>query len=59
MTILRAQSIEEFAKRSSLIEYDRRALAEDAAALDSMARAEGLDAHARSVELRRADDAAD
>jgi histidinol dehydrogenase len=42
----------DFLKRSSVVCYERGALAADAAAIARMARAEGLDGHARSVELR-------
>jgi histidinol dehydrogenase len=45
-------SANDFLKRSSLIRYDRQALAEDASALARLARAEGLEGHARSVEAR-------
>ncbi len=41
-----------FLKSTSLVRYDRKALAEDAASLEVIAEAEGLEAHARSVELR-------
>jgi histidinol dehydrogenase len=42
----------DFLKRSSVIRYDRQALSADAPAITRMARAEGLDGHARSVEVR-------
>lgn len=45
-------SANDFLKRSSLIGYDRRALADDAPTIGCMARAEGLEGHARSVEVR-------
>jgi histidinol dehydrogenase len=41
-----------FRKRSSLVSYERTALAEDAGDIERMALAEGLDAHARSVRIR-------
>ncbi len=50
-------SASDFLKRSSLISYDREALLEDAEDVARMARAEGLEAHARSVLRRRAPDA--
>ena len=45
-------STEEFVKKSSIIQYSPRALADDAEAIMTIARHEGLWAHARSVELR-------
>jgi len=45
-------SANDFLKRSSLISYDLAALAEDAASVICLASAEGLDGHARSVQLR-------
>lgn len=42
----------DFLKRSSVIAYDRAALRNDAASIRRLAEAEGLDGHARSVELR-------
>jgi histidinol dehydrogenase len=42
----------DFVARSSIIEYTREALAEQAAAIAAFARAEGLEAHARAVEVR-------
>lgn len=41
-----------FLSRTSLIGYEASALAEQAAAIAAFARAEGLDAHARAVEVR-------
>ena len=45
-------STEEFVKKSSIIQYSPRALSDDAEAIMTIARHEGLWAHARSVELR-------
>jgi histidinol dehydrogenase len=45
-------SCNDFLKRSSVIRYDRAALAEDAAPITAIARAEDLEGHARSVEAR-------
>jgi histidinol dehydrogenase len=42
----------DFVARSSIIEYTREALAEQGAAIATFARAEGLEAHARAVEVR-------
>jgi histidinol dehydrogenase len=42
----------DFVSRSSLIEYTAAALAEQGAAIATFARAEGLEAHARAVEIR-------
>ena len=45
-------SVYEFMKRSSLIRYTRDGLAADALAIQTIATAEGLDAHAASVRVR-------
>lgn len=45
-------SVLSFLRYTSVMEYSRAALAHDAAAIDRLARAEGLDAHARSVTIR-------
>ncbi len=45
-------SANDFLKRFSVISYDRPALGEDAPDIARMARSEGLEGHARSVELR-------
>jgi histidinol dehydrogenase len=42
----------DFLKRSSIMQYSRTALLEDASAIQRLARAEGLDGHGRSVEIR-------
>jgi histidinol dehydrogenase len=42
----------DFVSRSSVIEYTREALAAQAPAITAFARAEGLEAHARAVEVR-------
>jgi histidinol dehydrogenase len=47
-------SARSFRRYTSMIEYTRSALAHDAAAIERLALAEGLDAHARSVTLRTA-----
>ena len=44
--------VEDFTKRTSVISYTRDALADDAGRVEVIARAEGLDAHARSVQVR-------
>ena len=49
-------SVDEFIKKSSVIQYSAAALAADADAIMTIARHEGLWAHARSVELRVQDD---
>ncbi|MFO8009138.1 MAG: histidinol dehydrogenase [Candidatus Brocadiia bacterium] len=46
-------SANDFLKRSSLIGYDAEALSEDADDVATLARAEGLEGHARAVEARR------
>ena len=47
-------SVEQFIKKSSIIEYTPEALAEDADSIIAIAKREGLWAHAHSVELRKA-----
>lgn len=47
--------IYDFVTRTSLIRYSREALARHAPAITAFARLEGLEAHARAVEVRRAD----
>ena len=42
----------DFVSRSSIIEYTARALSEQGPAIATFARAEGLEAHARAVEIR-------
>ena len=42
----------DFVSRSSMISYEKAALAEQAQAIVDLARAEGLEAHARAVEVR-------
>jgi histidinol dehydrogenase len=46
-------SSNDFVKSSSVIEYDRAMLAQAAGDIVRLARTEGLDAHARSVEIRQ------
>ena len=43
-----------FLKSTSVIRYEREALEADAGSIGALAEAEGLEAHARSVQLRRA-----
>ena len=45
-------TVEQFVKKSSIIQYSPAALADDADSIMAIARHEGLWAHARSVELR-------
>jgi histidinol dehydrogenase len=45
-------SVYEFLKRSSVVRYDRSGLEADAAAIKSLATAEGLDGHAASIDVR-------
>jgi histidinol dehydrogenase len=47
-----ALSSNDFIKSISIIEYSRKNLAADAADIIRLARAEGLDAHAKSIEIR-------
>ena len=46
-------SVDEFVKKSSIIQYSAKALADDADSITRIAHHEGLWAHARSVELRQ------
>ena len=46
-------SVTDFVRRQNVIEYGAEQLAEDAAAIASLAHAEGLHAHARAIEVRR------
>jgi histidinol dehydrogenase len=45
-------SVYEFLKRSSVVRYEARGLANDAAAIMTLAKAEHLDGHAASVAVR-------
>ncbi|WP_080831831.1 histidinol dehydrogenase [Cohnella massiliensis] len=45
-------NVDDFLKKSSLIRYSREALQRDAAGIATLARHEGLEAHARAVEIR-------
>ena len=46
-------SVDEFVKKSSVIQYSSQALARDADMVTTIARHEGLWAHAMSVEMRK------
>lgn len=46
-------SVYEFLKRSSVVRYTQQGLANDAAAIETLASAEHLDAHAHSVKIRQ------
>jgi histidinol dehydrogenase len=46
-------SVYEFLKRSSVVRYEKEGLIADASAITAMAEAEGLDGHAKSVEIRK------
>jgi histidinol dehydrogenase len=48
-----ALSANDFIKSTSIIEYDKKKLAESAEDIIRLAEAEGLDAHARSVKIRQ------
>ena len=50
-----ALSANDFVKATSIIEYDKKKLAESAEDIIRLAEAEGLDAHARSVRIRQED----
>jgi len=43
----------DFVRRQNVIEYGPGQLAADSAAIESLARAEGLHGHARAIEVRR------
>jgi histidinol dehydrogenase len=45
----------DFIKSISIIEYDKKKLAESAEDIIRLAEAEGLDAHARSIKIRQQD----
>ncbi|MEA1939208.1 MAG: histidinol dehydrogenase, partial [Candidatus Caldatribacteriota bacterium] len=45
-------SVTDFTKKSSIIFYDKKNLRKDGQKIASLARLEGLDAHARSIEVR-------
>jgi histidinol dehydrogenase len=47
-----ALSVWDFVRRTSTMRYSRAALEKSADVIATLARAEGLDAHARSVEIR-------
>jgi histidinol dehydrogenase len=48
-----ALSANDFVKSTSIIEYDKKKLTDSAEDIIRLARAEGLDAHAKSVEIRQ------
>ncbi len=48
-----ALSANDFVKSTSIIEYDKKKLAESAENIIRLAEAEGLDAHARSIKIRQ------
>jgi histidinol dehydrogenase len=50
--IFSALNVNDFLKQSSIISYNESALYNAAAAIDTIAQAEGLDAHANSVKIR-------
>ena len=50
-----ALSANDFIKATSIIEYNKKKLAESAADIIRLAEAEGLDAHAKSVKIRQLD----
>ncbi len=50
-----ALSANDFIKSTSIIEYDKKKLADSAADIIRLAEAEGLDAHAKSVRIRQQD----
>jgi histidinol dehydrogenase len=50
---LSALSSNDFVKSMSIIEYDKRKLAKDAADIIRLAETEGLDAHAKSIKIRQ------
>ena len=49
-------SVDDFVKKSSVLSYSKEALVAQADAITTLARLEGLEAHARAVEIRLGDD---
>lgn len=47
--------VDQFIRRTSLLHYNKEALSREAADIMKLAEMEGLDAHARSVEVRLGD----
>lgn len=45
-------TVDQFQRRTSIVEYNRRSLEKSVAAVETLAGLEGLDAHARSVSIR-------
>ena len=45
-------TVDQFQRRTSIVEYDRRSLEKSVTAVETLAGLEGLDAHARSVSIR-------
>ncbi|HLR71031.1 MAG TPA: histidinol dehydrogenase, partial [Pseudogracilibacillus sp.] len=43
----------DFMKKSSIIRYSETALSKEATHIETLAKMEGLDAHAKSIEIRR------
>jgi len=50
-----ALSANDFVKSTSIIEYDKKMLAQSAEDIIRMAEVEGLDAHAKSIKIRQED----
>lgn len=48
-------SVDDFIKKSSVISYSKEALQENGNSIATLAKLEGLDAHARAIELRLED----
>ncbi|BAD65582.1 MULTISPECIES: histidinol dehydrogenase [Shouchella] len=48
-------SVDDFVKKSSIISYSKTALAENGKAITELARLEGLEAHARAIDIRLED----
>lgn len=49
-------SVDDFVKKSSVLSYSKEALMAQADAITTLARLEGLEAHARAVEIRLGDE---
>jgi histidinol dehydrogenase len=49
-------SVDDFVKKSSVLSYSKEALLAQADAITTLARLEGLEAHARAVEIRLGDE---
>ncbi|MDV2886234.1 histidinol dehydrogenase [Alkalihalophilus pseudofirmus] len=49
-------SVDDFVKKSSIISYSKQALKQNGASISALARLEGLEAHARAIDIRLEDE---